>query len=188
MAWVIAGIVDLIGINMAMSLTVEGAFDAPMLAVHCRKALRKMAAILLPCAALVAFARALVAEALRSRLRRAWRARPRAPRRWPRCPRRLTELYLGALRAQSRTSLVALIQAARAVLMLGLALILTGRYRDCRRGGGGCRQPGGHRRGDQLRPVAGHHRGPETAGTGRPGGRRPVTTHTGDLRPAAASP
>ena len=41
-------------------------------------------------------------------------------------PRAATELYLGALRAQSRTSLVALIQAVRAALMLGLAVVLTG--------------------------------------------------------------
>jgi O-antigen/teichoic acid export membrane protein len=41
-------------------------------------------------------------------------------------PKAATELYLGALRAQSRTSLVALIQAARCVLMLGLTLLLTG--------------------------------------------------------------
>ncbi len=53
-AWVIAGIVDMIGISMGMSLTVEGAFDASTLAVNSRRALRKMASILLPCAALLA--------------------------------------------------------------------------------------------------------------------------------------
>ena len=37
-----------------MSLTVEGAFDAAALAVNCRTALRKMAAVLLPCALLLA--------------------------------------------------------------------------------------------------------------------------------------
>ena len=34
-------------------------------------------------------------------------------------------MYFGALRAQSRTSLIAIIQAFRAVLVLGLALVLT---------------------------------------------------------------
>ena len=40
-------------------------------------------------------------------------------------PRALTEVYLGALRAQNRASLVALIQAARAVLLLVLTVTLT---------------------------------------------------------------
>ena len=40
-------------------------------------------------------------------------------------PKVLTELYLGALRAQSRARQVAVIQIVRCVLMLGLALALT---------------------------------------------------------------
>ncbi len=40
-------------------------------------------------------------------------------------PRTLTEIYLGALRAQNRTSFVALVQGLRAVLVLGLTLVLT---------------------------------------------------------------
>jgi Na+-driven multidrug efflux pump len=39
-------------------------------------------------------------------------------------PRALTEVYLGALRAQSRTSVVAIIQGTRCVLMLGLTVVL----------------------------------------------------------------
>ena len=54
MAWMVGGVLDLVGVNMAMSLTVEGSFDASTLAVNCRKALRKIAGILLPCAALTA--------------------------------------------------------------------------------------------------------------------------------------
>ena len=125
MAWLIAGIVDMIGINMAMSLTVEGAFDASTLAVNCRKAFRKMAWILLPCAGLVA----LLAPWGLSLFGPAYAAHG-APvlelLALATLPKAVTELYLGALRAQSRTSLVALIQAARCVLMLGLTLILTG--------------------------------------------------------------
>ena len=40
-------------------------------------------------------------------------------------PRTLTETYLGALRAQNRTSFVALIQGIRAVLILTLVMALT---------------------------------------------------------------
>jgi O-antigen/teichoic acid export membrane protein len=123
-AWVIAGIVDMIGISMGMSLTVEGAFDASTLAVNCQRALRKMATILLPCAALLAlfapfwlglFGPAYAANGTAVLELLAAATVFRAP----------TELYLGALRAQSRTSMVALVQAIRAVLMLGLALVLT---------------------------------------------------------------
>ncbi len=39
-------------------------------------------------------------------------------------PKTLTEVYLGALRAQSRTRLVAIVQGLRAVLMLGLTVWL----------------------------------------------------------------
>jgi O-antigen/teichoic acid export membrane protein len=124
-AWVIAAIVDMVGISMGMSLTVEGAFDAARLAVNCRKALRKMAKILLPSAALLA----LLAP---------WWLRLFGPSYAAHgAPvlellaagtvfRGATELYLGALRAQSRTFLVALVQAARAGLMLGLIVVLTG--------------------------------------------------------------
>jgi hypothetical protein len=124
-AWVMSGMVGMIGINMGMSLTVEGAFDAGALAVNCRKALRKMAALLLPCTVLLALfaplwlrlfgpAYATHATSVLEILAAAT------------IPTAVTELYLGALRAQNRTSLVALIQAARGVVMLALALVLTG--------------------------------------------------------------
>jgi O-antigen/teichoic acid export membrane protein len=125
MAWIIGAILDLIGINMAMSLTVEGAFNGAALAVNARKALRKMATILLPCAALTfllapwglrLFGPAYAAQGAPVLELLAVATVPRAA----------TELYLGALRAQSRTGLVALIQGARCSLMLGLAFVLTG--------------------------------------------------------------
>jgi O-antigen/teichoic acid export membrane protein len=125
MAWMVGGVLDLVGVNMSMSLTVEGSFDASTLAANCRKALRKIASILLPCAALVAlFAHwglalfgpgyaeygAPVLELLAVAT----------------LPRAMTEVYLGVLRAQSRTSLVAIIQGTRCVLMLGLTVYLVG--------------------------------------------------------------
>jgi len=125
MAWMIGAILDLVGVNMAMSLTVEGAFDATMLAGHCRRALRKMATVIVPAAALTA----LVAP---------WGMRLFGPAYAAHgapilellavatLPRAVTELYLGALRAQSRTALVAVIQGARCVLMLGLVVGMSG--------------------------------------------------------------
>ena len=140
-------IVDMIGISMAMSLTVEGAFDAAALAVNCRKALRKMAvdpAALRRCCSpcsrpfwLGLFGPAYAAQAAPG---------PRTAGRRHGVPGRPTELYLGALRAQSRTSLVALIQAVRAVLMLGLTVVLTGAMGTLGAGVAVAGQPGGHRR------------------------------------------
>jgi O-antigen/teichoic acid export membrane protein len=123
MAWLVGGVLDLIGVNMSMSLTVEGAFDASTLAANCRKALRKIALILLPCAALVA----LLAHPGLSLFGPGY-ARYGAPvlelLAVAALPRALTEVYLGTLRAQSRTSLVAIIQGSRCVLMLGLTVVL----------------------------------------------------------------
>ena len=124
-AWVIAAIVDMIGINMGMSLTVEGAFDADALALNTRKALRKMSLIVLPSAMLLAiFAPlwlGLFGPAYSSHARTVLELLAVAT-----VFRAVTELYLGALRAQSRTSLVALVQLIRSVLMLSLTLVLTG--------------------------------------------------------------
>jgi O-antigen/teichoic acid export membrane protein len=125
MAWMVGGILDLVGVNMSMSLTVEGSFDASTLAVNGRKALRKMAFILLPCAAamglLAAGGLGLFGEAYAAHGARVLQLLAVAT-----LPKAVIELYLGALRAQSRTSLVAIIQGTRCFLMLGLTVFLVG--------------------------------------------------------------
>ena len=124
MAWTIGTTVDLLAANMALSLTVEGAFNPVRLAVHARAALRRILLILVP----VAVATALLAPWILGLFGPDY-ARYGAPvlvlLAAATLPRTLTEIYLGALRAQSRTSLVALVQGARAVLVLSLTLALT---------------------------------------------------------------
>ncbi|HTZ07621.1 MAG TPA: hypothetical protein VMB72_01035 [Acidimicrobiales bacterium] len=124
-AWVIVGIVDMIGINMGMSLTVEGAHDVGALAANCRRALGKMAVLLLPCAFLLGLLApwwlALFGPAYARHGTEVLELLAVAT-----LARAVTELYLGALRAQSRTTLVALVQSGRGVLILVLALALTG--------------------------------------------------------------
>lgn len=124
-AWVIVGIVDMIGISMAMSLTVEASFDAATLATNCRAALRKIMAVLLPCAVLLGvfapvwlglFGPAYATQGTAVLRLLALACVCRAP----------TELYLGVLRAESRTSRIAVLQAVRAALTLGLTVALTG--------------------------------------------------------------
>ena len=53
-AWTVGTTVDLLAINMAMSLTVESAFNRAKLAAHTRTALRRTMLILVPVAALTA--------------------------------------------------------------------------------------------------------------------------------------
>ena len=123
-AWTIGTTVDLLAANMALSLTVEGAYDPVRLARHARAALRRILLILVPVAAGVA----LLAPWILGLFGPGY-ARAGAPvlvlLAAATLPRTLTEMYLGALRAQSRTSLVALVQGCRAVLVLGLVVILT---------------------------------------------------------------
>ncbi|MGD0375623.1 MAG: hypothetical protein ABSB01_13695 [Streptosporangiaceae bacterium] len=123
-AWTIGTTVDLLAINMAMSLTVESAFNAAALAANTRTALRRTLLILVPVAGLVA----LLAPWGLSLFGPGY-AQYGAPilqlLAAATVPKALTELYFGALRAQSRTSRIAIFQVIRAVLLLGLALVLT---------------------------------------------------------------
>ena len=123
-AWTVGTTVDLLAINMAMSLTVESAFNRAKLAAHTRTAMRRTLLILVPVAALTA---ALAPWALS--LFGPGYAAHGAPilqlLAVATLPKALTELYFGALRAQSRTSRIAVVQVVRAVLLLGLALVLT---------------------------------------------------------------
>ncbi len=125
MAWMIGSTLDLFAVNMATSLTVEGAFDAARLAVNCRAALRKIMLILVPIAGALAlispWALGLFGPNYAEHGARILELLAAAA-----LPKALTEVYLGALRAQSRTSLIALIQGVRCILVLGLALGLTG--------------------------------------------------------------
>lgn len=123
-AWTIGTTVDLLAANMALSLTVEGAFNPVSLARHARAALRRISLILVP----VAVGIALLAPRILGLFGPGY-ARAGAPvlvlLAAATLPRTLTEMYLGALRAQSRTSLVAIVQGVRAVLVLGLTVALT---------------------------------------------------------------
>ncbi|HET9897569.1 MAG TPA: hypothetical protein VFQ44_21765 [Streptosporangiaceae bacterium] len=122
--WTIGCTLDLLSVSMALSLTVEGAFDPVKLASHAKAALRRMLIIGVP----VALAAALLAPWLLG-LFGAGYASEGAPilvlLAAATVPRTLTEIYLGALRAQNRTSRVALVQGLRTALVLGLTLVLT---------------------------------------------------------------
>jgi O-antigen/teichoic acid export membrane protein len=123
MAWVLGAMLDLLATNMAMSLTVEGAFDGTLLAETCRAALRRTVMLVAPAAVLVIVAapiglrvfgesyvhgsgllRLLAAAAL---------------------PKAIIEIYMGVLRVQSRTRPIAMLQAVRCLGVLVVILVFT---------------------------------------------------------------
>jgi O-antigen/teichoic acid export membrane protein len=124
-AWLVGATLELLAVNMALSLTVEGAFDKETIAANCRAALRRTMLILVPVSAVVVLA-APAALGLFGPQYAAHGTRILQLLAVATLPKALTEMYLGALRAQSRTSLVAFIQGIRAILTLGLAFWLTG--------------------------------------------------------------
>ncbi|WPB96453.1 lipopolysaccharide biosynthesis protein [Streptomyces malaysiensis] len=119
----IGGTTNLLAVNMGSSLTVEGSHDPARLAENCRAALRRMACVMIPvCLFLFVFAPQILgvfgdgyAEAAAPLLR--WFTVGAALR-------VVIEVYFAVLRAQSRTSGLAVLQGLLCVLVLGLTLLL----------------------------------------------------------------
>ncbi|WP_434588254.1 lipopolysaccharide biosynthesis protein [Streptomyces sp. A5-4] len=119
----IGGTVNLLAINMGASLTVEGAHDPSTLARNCRAALRRMARIMLPVAAVLFFGAPYILGVFGEGYANA--ATPLL--RWfaiGALLRVVIEVYFAVLRAQSRTSGLAYLQGALCVLVLSLTLVL----------------------------------------------------------------
>ncbi|MGH3375243.1 MAG: hypothetical protein ACRDP6_10925 [Actinoallomurus sp.] len=126
MAWVLGATVDVLAVNMAMSLTVEGAYDADGLAVACRSAMRRMALILVPITVLIFFGARPGLELFGPGY-----AENGAPLlrllALAALPKALIELFIGVLRVQRRTRLIAILQATRFAGVLALVLVLAHR-------------------------------------------------------------
>ncbi|GAB2809743.1 hypothetical protein GCM10022221_03910 [Actinocorallia aurea] len=127
MAWIFGLMLDLLALNMAMSLTVEGSHSADDLASTTRDALRRTLMLLVPVSLLVALAGPYVLnlpflfgprfgdEAGLVLVLLALSTLPKA----------LIELYVGVLRVRSRTRPVALIQVLRfAGVVAGVAVFV----------------------------------------------------------------
>ncbi len=119
----IGGTVDLLAINMGASLTVEGAHDPSRIAENCRAALRRMARIMIPiCMTLAVFAPQILHV-----FGAGYAAKGGPLLRFmavASLTRVLFEAYFGVLRAQSRTSRIAVLQGLLCVLVLGSTLLL----------------------------------------------------------------
>lgn len=119
----IGGTVNLLAINMGASLTVEGSHDPGRLAANTRAALKRMARIMIPVAAILFFGAPWIlgvfgtgyADAATPLLR--WFAIGGLLR-------VVMETYFAVLRAQSRTAGLAWLQGLLCALVLGLTLLL----------------------------------------------------------------
>ncbi|MFD9566798.1 lipopolysaccharide biosynthesis protein [Streptomyces sp. NPDC059994] len=124
-AYTVGGTMEFMAINMASSLTAHASHSPDRLADGVRGALRRMALLLVPVVAfLIVFAPRILAPfgadyaehgTLVLRLLAA-----------AALPRVAVELYIGVLRVQGRTGVLALLQGAMCTLVLGSAAVLLG--------------------------------------------------------------
>ncbi|MGH4021360.1 MAG: lipopolysaccharide biosynthesis protein [Pseudonocardiaceae bacterium] len=120
-AWMMAGILNLIAVNLAHSLTVEGAYEAHKLAANCRAALRRALGLLLVAAVAVG----LVAPYGLGVLGRGYLdAGPLLQvLAFAALPRAVVEIWIGVLRAQNRPREIARVQIASGSLVIGSVLV-----------------------------------------------------------------
>jgi O-antigen/teichoic acid export membrane protein len=124
MAWALGMMLDLLALTLSLSLTVEGSFDLSGLAASTRAALRRTFTLLVPVIVLV-----VAAAPIGLRFFGHEYAAKGAPLLQllavATLPKALIELYVGVLRVQSRTRLIALIQGARFAGVLTLVPMFT---------------------------------------------------------------
>ncbi|MFB4316963.1 hypothetical protein [Actinomadura sp. 21ATH] len=123
MAWALGMMLDLLALTLSMSLTVEGSFDRAGLAESTRAALRRTLTLMTPAVLVVVVAAPF---ALR------FFGHEYADRGAPLLqvlalavlPKALIELYVGVLRVENRTRLIALLQGVRFAGVLALVLVV----------------------------------------------------------------
>ena len=122
-AYTVGGTMEFMAINMASSLTAHASHSPETLAAGVRGALRRMAVLLVPVVLfLVVFAPQILApfgEAYAEHGTTVLRLLAAAA-----LPRVAVELYIGVLRVQGRTGVLALLQGAMCALVLGSAALL----------------------------------------------------------------
>ncbi|MER6100122.1 lipopolysaccharide biosynthesis protein [Streptomyces sp. NPDC001728] len=125
-AYTVGGTMEFMAVNMASSLTAHASHSPESLAEGVRGALRRMALLLVPVVLLLLVLAPVIlapfgpdyAEHGTTVLRLLAAAA---------LPRVAVELYIGVLRVQGRTGVLALLQGAMCVLVLGSAALLLGR-------------------------------------------------------------
>ncbi|MEV3979378.1 hypothetical protein [Nonomuraea sp. NPDC049758] len=117
MAHTLASMIELLAMNMAVSLTVEGSFDRSKLALNCRRALRRGFMIVTPIIAVAIIGAPLILTVFGAEFADEGSTLLRLMA-LAVLPRVLIEVYLSALRAQSHARTLALVQIGLAVLVL----------------------------------------------------------------------
>jgi O-antigen/teichoic acid export membrane protein len=125
-AWTTSVVLNLLAVNMGVSLTVEASRDAPELGAHLRVSIQRLSRLLPPVVAggvvlappVLAMFGTSYAEAGTGLLRLMLVGA---------VPRAVVELYLGVVRAQGRSRPIALVQGVQAALFLTLVCTLLGR-------------------------------------------------------------
>ncbi|MGW6455897.1 lipopolysaccharide biosynthesis protein [Streptomyces sp. NPDC055078] len=124
-AYTVGGTMEFMAINMASSLTAHASHNPESLAAGVRGALRRMAVLLVPVVLiLVAFAPQILAPfgaAYAENGTTVLRLLAAAA-----LPRVVVELYIGVLRVQGRTGMLAVLQGSMCALVLGSASMLLG--------------------------------------------------------------
>ncbi|MEV0387817.1 hypothetical protein [Nonomuraea sp. NPDC050643] len=117
MAHTLASMIELLAMNMAVSLTVEGSFDRAKLALNCRRALRRAFMIVIPIITVAILGAPLILTIFGSEFAEEGTLLLRLMA-LAVLPRVLIEVYLSALRAQSQARKLAAVQIGLAVLVL----------------------------------------------------------------------
>ncbi|WP_372481845.1 lipopolysaccharide biosynthesis protein [Streptomyces fuscigenes] len=124
-AYTVGGTMEFMAINMASSLTAHASYEPSALAAGVRGALRRMTVLLVPAVlVIVAFTPLVLTPfggAYASHGTTVLRLLALAT-----LPRVVVELYIGVLRVQGRTGMLALVQGAMCLLTLGGAALLMG--------------------------------------------------------------
>ncbi|MFD1934367.1 MULTISPECIES: lipopolysaccharide biosynthesis protein [Nonomuraea] len=115
--------IGLLAANMAVSLTVEGAFNASELARSVRNALRRIVLIIVPIVAIAALGAPLILSVFSSEMADAASPLLRLMA-LSVLPGMLIEIHLSTLRAMSQARRLAIVQIGLAVLTLGLIAVL----------------------------------------------------------------
>lgn len=123
MAHTLGCMIELLAMNMAVSLTVEGSFDRSRLAANCRNALRRALMIIVPIIVVAVAAAPLIlrifGESFAAEGTLLLRLMALAV-----LPRVLIEIYLSALRAQSQVRKLAALQIGLAAMVLASIAVL----------------------------------------------------------------
>ncbi|MFG1751657.1 lipopolysaccharide biosynthesis protein [Streptosporangium sandarakinum] len=119
----LVGVFDMLALNMAISLTIEGSGDPSLLAGKCRLALRRTLMLLVPVVTVTALSAPLI---LRLGWGAAYAEHGAAVMRLLALaclPHAVIEIYLGVLRARSRVRTLLMLQALLCVLVVGLSFV-----------------------------------------------------------------